>query len=154
MDARVSRITRELRNFDRRLFAHRRADGMIQIIRQADRLEASNYLQDDPELTPLHPQFIIALTDNWNTTGKPVEWGIEPIMNQLKSMDSWRNTRILDQLREKREREARDKERTQRNELRAQALDMRRDFARATNGINTSTLAKVDNRRKADGYRK
>jgi hypothetical protein len=151
MDWRTRRINQEIQRLDRRLMADRRADGTIQIIRQADRMEASDYNLSAPHLASLCPQFVIALTDTWNLHGKAVEWGLEPIVEQLKSMDSWRNDKILSELRAKRERAQADQARIQRNENRARAIDSRKDFARATNEINTSALEKVDNRRKQDG---
>lgn len=140
MDWRVSRVNQEVKKLDRRLFANRRPNGAIQVLRQAERIEASNFHMVAPDLASLHPQFVIALTDNWNLTGQPVDWGLEPIIQQLKSMDLWNDDKMLDRLRLKREREAEDQERAMSNELRARALDMRKDFARATNDINTSAL--------------
>lgn len=136
---REHKITKEVRRYDRKLFAFKASNGMLQILREGDKADASDA---DPALmiSRPHPQFILALTDDWRLSGTPVEWGMEPIMAKLKDMDSWREDKILDNLLKERERNEEDKDRSMRNENRAIAADMRRDFAKATNHINTSTL--------------
>lgn len=84
--------------------------------------------------------FVIALTNTWNHNGVPVEWGLEPIMAQLRSMDAWRYDGIYKDLVDKREREERISKQSYSNDMKARAMDLRRDFAKATNDINTSTL--------------
>lgn len=151
VDWRVKRITQELRKWDRTLFAHRRPDGTIQVLRQAERFSAADALSEAPDLASLRPQFILALTDNWNLTGKAVDMGLEPLMRRIMDMDLWRDPDSVNQMRARRERAERDKQRARRNEIRALAADMRRDFARATDGINTGGMEKADPRRKANG---
>ena len=68
-------------------------------------------------------------------------------MNELLSRDLWSKPGYLDGLRKKRDREKDIKDQSNRNEMRARAADMRKDFARSTNEINTSTLEKVESRR-------
>ena len=113
---------------------------MIRILRKADRLEASDYHQSEPELAHLNPQFILALTDTWKLNGQPVDWGLEPIMSQLRSMDRWSDSEQFNQMIKRREENEADQSRQKRNELRALAADSRRDFAKATNEINTAGL--------------
>lgn len=152
MDERVRRLSDLVQGYDRDLYAFRASNGMLQIHRKANRLEASDYNQEEPQLAHLNPQFILALTDTWTLDGQPVEWGLEPLMCKLKEMDSWRSDTEIKGLRRKRERAKEIQANSKRNESRAMAADLRRDFAKATNEINTSTLEKVDSRRKADGY--
>lgn len=151
MDQRVKRITEVVKQHDRALFAYR-SGSKILIMRQGDRLEASDYNQSEPELSKLNPQFVFALTDSWKIEGSPVEWGLEPIMDQLKARDGWNRTGMFEEMVKKREREQDAKDRAQRNQFRDLAGELRGDFARATNDINTSTLEKVDRRRVTDGY--
>lgn len=154
MFTRVSRINEVVKKYDRRLYAIQIPQGMIQIHRQADRMEASDFNQEIPETAHLFPQFIFALTDTWKLQGQPVDWGIEPIRQKLRQLDSWRDDSHYARIVENRDRIARDKDRMHKNELRATALDMRRDFAKATNDINTSSLAKIDARRNDNGNSK
>ncbi len=112
---------------------------MIQIHRHGERLSDCDF---DPEFGPSGPAsyFICALTDNWTLQGKPVDWGIDPVMNRIRDMDLWGSNHSLDKMRERREKLKADKDNSQRNETRAIAADMRKDFARATNDINTASL--------------
>lgn len=152
MDWYTLRMTAELRKHDKRLYASRNPVGLVLILRKPDRLEASDYNQSEPDTKDLNTQLILALTDNWTVNGKPVEWGIEPVMSRIHEMDSWRDPEMTQKMRKGREREQEAKERAQKSLIRETALDMRREFAKATNDINTSTLEKVDNRRKKDAY--
>ncbi len=139
MDQRIARLTHELQTHDRKLFAKRVSNGMIQIHRYGERLSDCDF---DPEFGPSGPasHFICALTENWTLQGKPVDWGIDPVMARIRDMDLWGSATSLDQIRAQRERNKESKAQTKRNELRAIAADMRKDFARATNDINTASL--------------
>ena len=114
---------------------------MVQIHRQGDHIGVSDV--EGEEATRLHPQFILALTDTWTLQGQPVEWGMEPIMAKLRSMDSWREDTILDSIVAERERREASKAQTNKNEFRARAYDLRKEFAEATNDINTTGLSRV-----------
>jgi len=133
---RLWRINRYLRNYDRKLYA-REFEGTIQVWRHAD---FDPYNMVSPDNPPAH--FIMALTDNFNFDGKPVDMGIEVFMNRLKNMDQWRKRSALEEVRKNRERMEESKLRHRRNEFQAYAADNRRLFAKATNDINTSTLEK------------
>jgi hypothetical protein len=139
VDRRVSKITYEVRKYDRKLFAIRVSNGMIQIVREAEHRGASDIAGDDVSHIQ-HPQFILALTDDWTLQGNPVEWGLEPIMAKLNKMDSWKQEKILDKMRAAREREEEVKKQSNRNEIRARAADLRREFAKVTDDINTASL--------------
>lgn len=140
LDWQVNRINSELRHYDRTLFCHRTARGAILVLRKADRLDASDYNQTLPDLVSLNPQFIFALTDDWTANGHPVERGIEPLMERLRAMDLWNKTDVLDSLKKNRETEEARSRQSFRNDIGAKAADLRRDFAKATNDFNTSTI--------------
>lgn len=153
MEWSLNRLNQEVKKHDRRLFVIKTASGMKQIWRQADKWDAADTI-DEYDKSSIPIQLILSLTDTWGANGKPVEWGIEPVIHKLLSMDAWTQVDMLEKMRKGREQEKEDKDRARRNELRAYVADNRREFAKATNHINTSTLAKVDNRRKKDGYSK
>jgi hypothetical protein len=140
MDERVRALTREVKKLDAKLYAYRASNGMIQIHREGDRLEASDFNQSAPELARLNPQFILALTDTWTLQGQPVEWGLEPVLTRLREMDSWNSGFSYEAFTKERDRRNQDKERVKRNNIRAIASDLRKDFAKATNDINTSSF--------------
>lgn len=113
---------------------------MIRILRKGDRLEASDFNQSEPEIADLNPQLILSLTHDWKPSGQPVEWGIEPVLERLRSMDSWTDPSMFTRMVSKRERMESDKARSKSNEIRARASDMRQEFARATNDFNTAGM--------------
>ncbi len=153
MDWRVKRLTEELKKHDRTLKAVRTNTGMIQVWRTAERWSAADLI--DGESDDSQPmQFIAALTDNWNVTGKPIDLGIDPLMWKIQSMDSWNKGSMLDDMRKKRELAKEDRKRIIANENKARAYDLRKDFAKAVNEINTSTLDKIDKRRDKHGIKK
>lgn len=151
MDPRLSRLDKELKNHDSKLFAIRLASGMIHVRRKASNVGDSDFDIESGNSGP-PSYFVCALSDNWSQLGNPVDWGIEPVLDRIKTMDLWASHHSLKDMRERREREQRDKERQNKNEIRAKALDLRKDFAKAVNDINTSSLEKLDNRRSKDGY--
>ena len=147
MSWRVNRLTQELQKHDRNLFATRIDTGMIQVWRKADKWTASDLSSEESgHSRPM--QFITALTDTWKLDGKPVDRGIDPLLHQINQMDCWNHGAQLEAMRKRREAEKKDKDRMNRNETRAIAADLRREFAAATNDINTSSLDMTDVRKK------
>lgn len=154
MDSLVRRLNKEVKAYDKELYVERTPDGRIDLWRKGYRwehfeFESANILYARPQ-----PHLIFSLTENWTVHGRPVEWGVEPVMSRLKELDAWRDDSSFDRMVREREKLKENEERALRNEIRAAAYDMRRDFAKATNDINTSALEKVDSRRNRDGYRK
>jgi hypothetical protein len=146
MGWRIKRLTQELQKHDRCLFAQETSNGMVQVWRKADRWGAADLLREETGFSqPL--QFITALTDNWKLDGIPVDHGIDPLMFRIRQMDSWQQGTQLEAMRKRRDSEDEDRKRQRNNENRAIAADLRKDFAKATNDINTSILEKADARR-------
>lgn len=144
-------MRKAVRFFDRDLDAIMSGD-QIQIIRRTYRWD--NYSIPHATLRVLmpQPQLLFAVTDDWKVTGNPVERGIEPILHMLRSMDSWGSSISFDEMKRAREDAERDRNRQHYNELKAVAADCRRDFAKATSEINTSTLKKIDRRRRKEKW--
>lgn len=147
MDFRLKRIDCELKKYDRCLYAVRSGSGMLQVHRKAEHWSAADFVTTPTAESP-YPQLILCLTDTWKYEGKPVEWGLEPLMREIRSRDGWAQALSFEQMLKNRENAERMKKESLQREMRARAYDVRRDFARATNDINTSTLEKVDRRRK------
>lgn len=139
----VGRYTKIVRKHDRALYAVD-AGSCLQIHRKADSIHQTFFS------SPMN-QYVLSLTDNWKPDGNPVEWGEVPLLEMLSSMDTWRSSTDLGELRQRRERDEELRKNSIKNEIRARAADLRKDFARATNDINTSTVDMVDRRRMKDG---
>ncbi len=127
-------IDRAVRRYDAYLFANLEADGAIHIYRKA------------PFSVSL-PHHVFTLTDTWTIHGKPVEWGIEPVLARLKAMDLWKEETEVDRIETNLKKQDETKERDFKNNVESFLKDFRRQFARSTDGINTGSLAKIDNRR-------
>ncbi len=143
-DWRAHRFTQEVQNHDKGLFA-KRVNGVIQVWRMADHWGSADIDESGNNSRPT--QFVLALTDSWQPGGIPTDWGIEPVMARILEMDLHLKVSFLDDLRKQRDRAKEIRDQSKRNDIRARAADMRKEFAQATNEINTSNLEKVDRRR-------
>lgn len=99
---------------------------------------------------PHEPHFIFALTDDWTWRSPAREWGIEVVLNRLKAMDLWKDETVVDRFMQQTEKNEESEKRQVRNSIEDFLYDFRKDFAKATNHINTSSLAKTDKRRMGD----
>lgn len=140
MDGRVRALTKRLKAYDRDLYAKRIESGMVQVYRNSTRWEAFEWQGQTFHFSRPNPQFILPLTDDWKLTGTPVEWGIEPLMAAIRDLDNWRDDTRYDRYVEHRETAQKNNRREWKNNARALAYDMRKEFAEATNDINTSTI--------------
>jgi len=153
---RAEAITERLRGYDPMLYCEKSREGKLCVYRKGQRIES--YFIDEVEsviqfVRPA-PFFIFAVTDDWSLHGQSVDWGIEPIMQRVKRIDSWNRDVAEECLRQAEEKEA-SVTRDRQNKTESFLKDFRRGFAKATNDINTSTLAKKDSRktrRIKDGY--
>jgi hypothetical protein len=140
-------LNRHLRRYDSDLYADQSMDGKINVYRKYKTYTAYQVEGKNLYVSTVLPQWVMSLTKDWSLNSYPVLWGIEPILNKLKSMDGWRDDGALDEVWRHNERVKANKEREQRNNIRAMAADVRRDFAKATNEINTSTMSKKSRRK-------
>lgn len=130
MDYRASRLQKELRSYDPQLFVVKASNGMLQVWRKPDSLNLANLYADE---RPKSAQLILPITDDWTLKGRPVEWGIDPILRKISSMDAWRDDSGYDKFVKRREQAEQERVRVRSNENRARANDLRKDIARVTN---------------------
>lgn len=127
---RLYQLNRALKAFDSELEARSQEPPRIDIFRQGR-----------DKVAP--PYYIFSLTENWGLRGKPVEWGIEPILARLKAIDLWnQGVTSVDNLVAEQERVEEGKMRDFRNNTESFLKDFRRQFARATNDVNTALMDK------------
>lgn len=134
MDSRAKEVNRVVKGYDKYLFARRECNGGLHVYRRTPSNSACPY------------QFVFALTDSWTASGRPVDWGLEVVLNRLRAIDCWKSENIFKQLEIDREKAEESRKRGMATTIEAFLYDFRRDFAKATNDINTSSLAKVDRR--------
>lgn len=151
MDAYVQRLSRELKNYSKDLYAERAGNGTVQVYRRATRWETYSFEGKALTVSRPLPQLVFPLTDTWTVRGKPVEWGIEPVCWKIREIDTHRDDSHLEKMFKENERVDQIKAQSHLNEMKAVAADCRADFAKASNDINTSSLDMTDSRRKQDG---
>jgi len=154
MDAKLRQLNALLKRYDSDLYPKRFMDGALGVFRKKRAYELYDYDGATLLVAVDLDDLVLPITDTWLETGMPVDWGIEPILSMIQKTDAWRDDTDYDRFCEARAQRKRNRERAFRNEIRAIAADTRREFARATNDINTSTLAKIDKRRIYDAYRR
>jgi len=147
------RITKAIKKHDPSLFCDENHEGKLCIYRKSSTYDLFDF--DGTKLFVTRPfrQYVCALTDNWNELGRPVDWGIEPIVCRLKAIDLASNPRLFEDLIQGYEKAKESEERDFKNNVESFLLDFRKQFARTFNNVNISTLEKTDRRRFQDGYR-
>ncbi len=150
MGRRMEQITAALKSHDYKLYCGENKEGTLCVFRKSYTCEV--YQIGDNILNYLRPapHFIFAITDNWKANGIPRDWGIDPIMTRILSIDSW-NRDVAGELVKQYEKDDASKDRDVDNNIEAFAKDYRRTFAKETNHINTANMKKIDKRRLKDG---
>ena len=101
------------------------------------------------------PYYVFSLTDNWQLTGKPVEWGAEPILARLKAMDLWNSGVGLEEAIAHNEQVDLSKERARKNSIESFLYEFRSQFHKTFSDVNTANMKKIDRRKEIEnGYRK
>jgi len=149
---RLESLNRSLKNYDRELYAEWGLPKgvMGNLMKITDAPLPSIHILRRNQAKPHEPHFIFALTEDWTARSPAREWGIEVVMNRVRAMDLWKDETVLDRFMKDSERIAESEKREQRNSIESFLLEFRKDFARATNHINTSLLPKTDKRRQGD----
>ena len=143
---RAERVSRFIKSHDDKLFAERNSEGKLCIYRKGQTVEWYELNRDSYGFVRSTPHFIMALTHNWHVLGKPVDWGLDVILQRLQSIDLWNRDlaseqeRMYDENKEK---------------LRRQSANTHEDFLReskstfqsAFKDINTANFRKIDKRK-------
>lgn len=150
---RAMRITREIQKHDNRLYADYLM-GQLCVFRKTTRYE--EYDVDGQSLIYARPDkyLIFAITDNWQMSGRPVDWGLLPIRARLNAMDMQQREDFMKELEDSYEKDAKSMDRKLDTSLEGFLYESRDKFKSDFKDINTANLAKIDKRRIRDGYRK
>lgn len=150
MHWREVQITRAVRKYDRELYARMGFEGRIDIFRRCFGFETYS-LDGGIVIQKLkeEPYRVLALTDTWNAWGKPVDWGIEPIMAKLKACDLWQRN-VAEETNAHNQKIDESQDRHLKSETEAYLKDNRRAMAKAWENVNTSGMDKRADRRFRD----
>lgn len=148
--ANILSLNRALKRYDRSLVARKQGEKII-VYRKSKRLEpypeCNLFWVRDVE------DYIFALTENWGLHGEAADWGIEPVMARLKSIDLAYND-VIGNL----DRQYYEDERRRKKERISRKEDMLREvrpvFRDVFKDVNTASMEKIDKRREEDGNRK
>ncbi len=139
----LSSYTRALKSYDSDLYAGRTKDGIPCVYRKSKRFEPVCEWNGQPLLTLTEDiQYVFALTENWTAGAKPRDWGIDHVLQKIKSIDALANKRFLEEMDAENERVDKSRARHLKNEMEAFWSHERRRFAKATDDILTHSLSK------------
>ena len=153
---RAYRITKEIQTLDRDLYCEKDSRGVMHIMRKALRWQDVDMGEESSmKAVVSHPQHIFSLTRNWQLSGEPCDWGLEPIVRRIREIDSQNAEAIIHKMEEMAEEADRSKKRDFKNKTEDFLREFRPQFARAFNDVNTANMDKTsDKRRLKDGNRK
>lgn len=141
-------ITRAVKQYDRELYCGRDKEGKLCIFRKSLRWEAYE-LEENVVLRVARPapHLVFPLTDNWKSQGMPVDWGVMPILDRLRAHDL-HNRDLVRELEKEYDKNKEQLARESHNQAEACASEMRNQFKKAFADVNTSSMAKIERKRK------
>ena len=139
-DSRENILTQHLRAYDSKLYAQREQNGAIHVYREGSRIETFEHNGETYLYLKVQPMFVLALTDNWNIKGRPVDWGIDPLINRIQEIDAWNKGLTIDEMIQGYDKRTENIAKDRRNQNEAWLYDNRSIFKKSFNEVNTSNL--------------
>jgi len=147
VDMRRTFINRIVSRHDRELVCQRDFKGNLVILRKRWALGACEFGEKVLRYLMWQPDFVFALTNNWQQNGVAINWGGEVVLERLKRLDL-ANRNVFLELRKTRQKAAESKARARTSDIDAMTREAMPVFKKAFKDVNTSNLAKNDLRRK------
>lgn len=142
---RANVVTDYIKRYDSQLYCKDR-EGKLCIFRKGQRIESYDVDGVTIDFVRPAPHFVCALTDDWTTNGKPVEWGLMPILERLQSHNLWERD-IVKELQNAYDKKEASKSRELDNHIESYLKDNRKAFAKATDDVLTHSMSKTDKRK-------
>jgi hypothetical protein len=89
----------------------------------------------------------MSLTRDWTANTENVDWGVEPIIQRLKDIDTWHSESVVNQLEKMHKLADESKERALQNKVEDFAHEWRPTFKKAFSDVNVSTMSKKELRK-------
>lgn len=144
---RAEQITKAVKSYDSKLYCEKSREGKLCVYRRGSRIEPYDIDGLAINFVRPAPHFVFALTHDWKLAGRPVDWGVLPIMNRLKAIDLWQRDLAEESIKSV-ERASESYQRDMGNSIESFLYDFRSSFKKATADINTASMKKIDRRRK------
>lgn len=141
----LTRLNREVKNYDRNLSVIE-VNGIKTLVTKMKRYLPFEVNGESFKVLVEYPFELIHFTDTLNKKGVPHEFGIEFLRSLILKADEQRHEGY-EEFNKKRELEEYDRQRQRKNHFNAVAADMRKDFAKVFDDVNTGSMSKNDLRK-------
>lgn len=143
-----TRLTGTVQRHDEKLFVKKDDFGRMVVWREGFDLITYNVDGSIIHCLSPSPRFIMALTENWSLSGEPCEWGVEPLLERLKAIDSWNLQSFVNaEMEGLNERSDESRRRSMNNKLEAAAYESYGVFKKTFADINTANMNKIEKRK-------
>lgn len=139
-------MTKEVKTHDRDLYCIKEND-VILLCRKATVWEEFSFSGVNLFYSRSVPQVVFALTDTFTQKGNPIDLGIEPLLNRIKSIDGWGDFNESKDVDKKLMADNVQKDKNRYSQFEDFARELRGDFKKAFSDVNVSSLEKIDKRR-------
>lgn len=142
------RLTDVVRRHDEKLFVQKNYQGVLQVLRENFVLHAYDVNGKVIHALAPAPHYVMALTDTWAPNGRPVDWGVEPLLERLKFIDGWsKQSFVNSEMALQNEKSDQSKKRDFANKTEAFAYEFRDSFKKTFSDINTASMEKIERRK-------
>lgn len=142
----AQRLTAAVQKHDRELYVIQpKIGGLCLVMRRARKLVAYAFNGGTLWVSEPNDFQVLPLTHNWQAKGRPVEWGVLPLMERLRSMDAHNDSHdggVIARLEREDEKHEEAKRRHVRSLHEAMAYEQHSVFRKAFKDINTANLRK------------
>ena len=126
----IKSLNKQLKSHDSELFCQETHANRIDVYRKS-------------KWSARPPEYIMSLTEDWTINTRPAPWGDDIVVNRLKARDLWREENLIEDCIAYQEAKPERQSKALRNSIESFLYDFRRQFARATDSVNTSNLNKI-----------
>lgn len=148
--ARVETLTHYVRQIDRDLYCMKEGD-VVLLCRKATVWEDFHVDGSRVLYSRQVPQVVFALTDTFTQMGRPIDLGIEPLVQRIRAIDLQgdfnESKEIVDRLEKDEDIKSKDRSR----HFEDMAREVRPMFKKAFSDVNVSSFEKKDKRRLKNG---
>lgn len=130
MNSWARNLEKRLKGHDSLLFVQEAREGRYDVYRKS---ETGSHM----------PHFIFSLTEDWTVNSRPTPYGIDTVLNRIKAHDLWRDDTFIERYIKQCEDMSEAKERSRKNSIESFLYDFRKQFARATESVNTGSLKQI-----------